>query len=395
MLGIAHNPSTRTVYKVALCLRLVALAMLGALVLAASAQAADEAPAGGVSSTEAPSTPLAPEAGGSGAISEELPGVSTPPLVPGEAQEAVSTPVAAEKTPEAVSTPVAAEKTPETVSTPVAAEKAPETVSTPVTPEKAPVSDPAPENPQAPEISTPVLSEVLPLEKAPESPKIAAGPEKETGSVAVGPEKASEDPPPPTIADSPVTLTRSDLGYATPEIGYEAAPDVPGALINSPTEPPTGGSLEAGAAEAAASVAAVAQISNAQRAGELSCELSSLSGDMSGSCSTEWLAPQVLLSGSPAGYAAAVAALAPSAGPPGDGGHGGAAVGSPPVSPGPGPAPAGASGSSAGATGLALSGFLTLAGLLLLGAPRAMRRLRLSCQPWLTACFVLIPERPG
>ena len=25
----------------------------------------------------------------------------------------------------------------------------------------------------------------------------------------------------------------------------------------------------------------------------------------------------------------------------------------------------------------------------------ALRRLRLSCQPWRTACFVLIPERPG
>jgi hypothetical protein len=68
-----------------------------------------------------------------------------------------------------------------------------------------------------------------------------------------------------------------------------------------------------------------------------------------------------------------------------------------PVSPTPGPAgPGGASGgSAAGGSGLALSGFFTLAGLLLLAAPRAMRRLRLSCQPWLTACFALIPERPG
>jgi hypothetical protein len=49
----------------------------------------------------------------------------------------------------------------------------------------------------------------------------------------------------------------------------------------------------------------------------------------------------------------------------------------------------------ASGSGTALSIFLTLAGLLLMAAPRAMRRLRLSCQPWLTACFVLIPERPG
>ena len=374
MLGIAHNPWMRTVYKVTLCLRMVALALLGALVLAASAHAAGEASPGGSGSTEAP---VAPEAGGSGAASEDPPGSSTPPLLPGETPESGG---------------VAPEKAPENVSTPV--EKGPETVRIPVA-RRTRRSHPSSRK-SCPEVLPPPVAEILPLEKAPELPKIPAGGEKEAVSVGSGAEKSSEDPPPPTIVDAPATLTRSDLGYATPEIGYEAAPDVQGALINSPTEtPPSGGSLELGASEAAASVAAVAQISNAQRAGELSCELSSLSGDMSGGCSSEWLAPQRFLSGSPASYAAAVAALAPTTGSPGDGGHGGVAVGSPPVSPGPGPAPAGAAGSSAGASGLALSGFLTLAGLLLLGAPRAMRRLRLSCQPWRTACFVLIPERPG
>ena len=59
-------------------------------------------------------------------------------------------------------------------------------------------------------------------------------------------------------------------------------------------------------------------------------------------------------------------------------------------------APSGAAGGSGagGAAGLALA-FLTLAGLLLVAPLRAMRRLRLSSAPWLTACFVLIPERPG
>ena len=67
-----------------------------------------------------------------------------------------------------------------------------------------------------------------------------------------------------------------------------------------------------------------------------------------------------------------------------------------PVSPGPGPAPGGAAGGgSGGSGGIALSGLLPLAGLLLLAGPRAIRRLRLSCLPLLTACFVLIPERPG
>ena len=113
-------------------------------------------------------------------------------------------------------------------------------------------------------------------------------------------------------------------------------------------------------------------------------------------CAAGGLGSERFLSASALGYATAAATLAAApAGAPAGGGHGGSAAGNPPVSPPPGPAPSGASGSATGASGLALSGFLTLAGLLLLGAPRAMRRLRLSCQPWLTACFVLIPERPG
>jgi hypothetical protein len=66
--------------------------------------------------------------------------------------------------------------------------------------------------------------------------------------------------------------------------------------------------------------------------------------------------------------------------------------------PSPSPAPAGGSaGGSAGGggSGGGLTGFITLLGLLLLAAPRALRRLRLRCEPWLTAFFVLIPERPG
>jgi hypothetical protein len=355
MLGIGHNPSTRSARKAALCLRLVILALLGALLLAAVAQA-DEASGGsnGVVSpvaagAELPSAAPAPETGG------------------GTTEKSSET-----KSSETVSTPPATGKFPETVSTP------------PATQTEALASDPGEKAPEAP--------------KLPQVPKTEAGLEKEAATIASGPEKVSEDLPPPTVVDMPVAtqaaVTRNDLGYTTPEIGYEAAPDVPGALINSPTDPPIGGSTEAGASEITASVAALAGITTARRAGGLSCELSSLGSGMARGCSAEWLSAEHLLPDSPAGYAAAVAALAPTTGTP-PGGHGGAAVGSPPVSPGPGPAPSGAAGSSAGAAGLALAGFLTLAGLLLLGAPRAMRRLRLSCQPWLTACFVLIPERPG
>ena len=117
---------------------------------------------------------------------------------------------------------------------------------------------------------------------------------------------------------------------------------------------------------------------------------------MTENCTARWVGAQRVLPESSMGFATVAASLVAATGdPPAGGGHGGSAVGNPPVSPGPGPAPSGASGSPMGASGLALSGFLSLAGLLLLGAPRAMRRLRLSCQPWLTACFVLIPERPG
>jgi hypothetical protein len=67
-----------------------------------------------------------------------------------------------------------------------------------------------------------------------------------------------------------------------------------------------------------------------------------------------------------------------------------------PTSPTPGPAPAGAAGGAAvGGSGIAPTAFLTLAGLLLLAAPHALRRLRLSSRPWRTSFFVLIPERPG
>ncbi len=66
--------------------------------------------------------------------------------------------------------------------------------------------------------------------------------------------------------------------------------------------------------------------------------------------------------------------------------------------PAPEPEPGGAGGGvAAGAAGggVGMSGFLTFAALLLLAAPHALRRLRLSSRAFLTAFFVLIPERPG
>jgi hypothetical protein len=81
------------------------------------------------------------------------------------------------------------------------------------------------------------------------------------------------------------------------------------------------------------------------------------------------------------------------AGLPSGAGHNGSPPASIPSSPGPGPG--GVSESTVAACGFALSIFLTLAGLPMLAAPRAMRRLRLASEPWRLAPFVLIPERPG
>jgi len=78
---------------------------------------------------------------------------------------------------------------------------------------------------------------------------------------------------------------------------------------------------------------------------------------------------------------------------------GAVAHGSAPVAPAPAPlAPAGGLGISAAggaASGLAFFLILSFLGLSMLGAPGAMRRLKLASERWRPALFVLIPERPG
>jgi hypothetical protein len=136
------------------------------------------------------------------------------------------------------------------------------------------------------------------------------------------------------------------------------------------------------------------QLSAAQRAADLNCELSGLSSPDTDNCTAGWLAGQSLSSTSPAYLT--TAAVAATAGTRADGAGAGSEGGSRSVTPPPGPAPSGAFGSAAaGSCGTAPTGFFTVGGHLRLVTPRAMRRLRLSCQPWRTAFFVLIPERPG
>ena len=66
-----------------------------------------------------------------------------------------------------------------------------------------------------------------------------------------------------------------------------------------------------------------------------------------------------------------------------------------PPSPGPSPSPGGVVSGSAAGAGVGFLILLTLAGLLALGPPGALRRLRLAAEPLGAAPFVLIPEHPG
>jgi hypothetical protein len=197
------------------------------------------------------------------------------------------------------------------------------------------------------------------------------------------------------------TLVSPDSTLAQPALAHSAATEESAAALLG--LPPTvgGPQTQASATPAAGVVVAGARaaMTAAQRAGALSCQLTALGGRTTDNCTVGWLGGK-RFPASPVGLIpeASSLAAAAAAGLSGGDDHGGSSGGNTPVSPAPGPAPGGASGAAVGGGapgGVALSIFLTLAGLLLLGGPRAMRRLRLSCQPWLTACFVLIPERPG
>ena len=220
-----------------------------------------------------------------------------------------------------------------------------------------------------------------------------------------GPEKAEKAPEPLLGATSAPGGKNQETVLAGSVTGAQGNAPAVASTVGAPPEPPVGppgaaaGPPQIPTALGAGqpTVDASAAITASQRDRQFNCELSTLGDGTASSCSAGWLSAQRLLVASPAALAPTAASVAAAAGSPPGGGHGGSGGASPPVNPAPGPAPApsGASGSAAGFSGVALSGFLTLAGLLLLGAPRAMRRLRLSCQPWRTACFVLIPERPG
>jgi hypothetical protein len=376
MLGIAHHPSTPIVSKGSLCLGAVVLALFGVLVFSASARAH-----GPGSVSEALTPTETPE----GAVPAPPEATETPEAVPGVLPLEVLPPV---PNPEVGPESAPALPPPEAVPTTPAPEPGAEPVPAVPAPEPGPVPVPATPAPEAaPAGPAP--------EVTPETPPVGTGrePAPEAPATGAGKEGAAEG------SGAPVAGAAQDgagPGHGAPGV----APEVSSGLAALQTSAPTGGAGETAAASAPARASGgVKGIVVARPAGDLTCELSALQGRVGPNCSGGLIGFQrSVVSASPVAFVAGAAAslTANDPGGPPDGGHGGSAVLRLPVSPAPGPAPSGVSGGSAtGATGLALTGFLTLSGLLLLAAPRALRRLRLSSAPWRTACFVLIPERPG
>jgi hypothetical protein len=376
ILGIV-NPLRQSPDKCRLYLRAIVLAMLGALVLAGNANAEASGTAAGGTPPSAEAAPEGASAGGaepaSGGSTEGTPPVSGEPA-PGEA---------AQGTP-----PVGGEPAPQ--ETPKGAPSAPAGEHSPEEAPKAPAGgEPAPQ--ETPKGATSGTGAEHPPEEAPKGALSApAGEHSSEGAPAGSP---SLPTPPPVILQTPATPQDAvTSGQSTREAPLALTVSLTGPFtVGGPGDggPPT---LDTGGASARAAVGMIA----ARRLGELSCQLSGPGGRTTHSCAAGWVVGPPVSSDSTIGFATAASLAAAATGDsPTGGGRGGSGMGNAPVSPAPGPAPGGASGSMTGGSGTALLTFLTLAGLLLLAAPRAMRRLRLSCRPWLTACFVLIPERPG
>jgi hypothetical protein len=254
-----------------------------------------------------------------------------------------------------------------------------EEVKPPVEEVKPPVEEVKP--PASKEVVVPVSDVTAPVEeqaKPVESAKEAAPTEQATAPVVVSSPSAPQAAATTTPASAP------------------AVAEAPGALVGAFPPVPAGESPERSSPPTSArtSIGMLGQLTAAQRAGELSCQLSGLTRRMSEDCSASLLPSGSLLSVASEERVAELSPARKSART--GGGYSEPVGGGRSVLPPPGPAPGGSFGGSAAAgSGIALSGFFTPAGVLHFAVPCAMRRLRLSCRPWRTAFFVLIPERPG
>jgi hypothetical protein len=358
-----------------LCLRAFILAMLAMLLLAAGAQA-DVPGAGG-------EAPEGQESGTVGVTEQQQPGEGGWEGGPEEAPQG---------------TGGEGEVAPETPVGETSGETAGETAvgETPVETQPVPPSEPVEEVTPPPSETvqeTPVGT--LPLESAEKAPAGVTEEPALSKSTESTEEAASGGSPSHSstllaAADPSEPPARADaLGEQAP-----SGPPATAAAITAQVAEVSG--LEKGSAKA------IPVRSAGSQAGRFRCELSALGGNMTDNCTAGWLgAPR---EGGSAPTSAAVTAVsslaaAATANSPSGGGHGGSGLGGPPLTSAPGSAPGGSSGAAGGGgggggSGAGVSTFLTLAGLLLLAAPRALRRLRLSFEPWLAACFVLIPERP-
>jgi hypothetical protein len=374
----------------------IVLALIVTLALAASAQADDPLSGSSPASTEAQGSP------GGQPSAEQTPAEAqaTAPNEGASETEGAGSGGSAEAPAGTLEEPVPAPEEPAAVTPPE------EQVVPPAPEETVPVETPVVETPV---VETPVATpEEPPVTIALEEP-VAAEVTSETrqgGSTEGAEELASKTAagertegmgeldataPRSTLLDTPaaVLAAHPDTGASEGSTATGAILPVIATIAGTEIERPGGGPP-----------ASAHGASAAQRAGSFSCELSQLGGRLTDNCAAGWLGAPRFLSAdaSSTGLVTVASSLvaATIAGSPSEGGHGGSAVSSPPVGPAPSPAPGGAAGAATGAAGgfAPLSTFLTLAGLLLLGAPRVLRRLRLSCEPWLAGCFVLVPERP-
>ncbi len=277
--------------------------------------------------------------------------------------------------------------------------------------------------PPAEGTSTPPSAEPTPPPAETTTPPTGNNPPPAEGSSAPTESKQSQElsngtqnPSPPAEAD-PVGKLETPAHSPGMEherafeasTGTSAAPNVAGAAAGNseggpPPTGPTGSEVVNLAGPSAASGSSAPLSPEAakivQRDEQRSCQLSLLGAPATAHCVAAWsgVAPARQAAATvPDDSAVASVLVAATAAGNGNGGHGSGGNG--PISPSPVPSPGGATGggvaSGAGGGGVGLAGFLTLIGLTLLAAPRALRHLRLSCRPYRTAFFVLIPERPG
>jgi nicotinate-nucleotide--dimethylbenzimidazole phosphoribosyltransferase len=360
------NLPTRRILRVTLLA--LTLSLLVALLTAGSAHAADpgqEAPQGtsGDTSAEAPAgaAPAAP-------ASEEPAQAAPPAEAPASAQPEVP----------AVEVPA------ETVQAP------------PVVPVEVKVEVPVLEVPVEAVPAAPVVE--APVQAPAASPVLAEAAEAvQVPPVAQENPKAQEETVTPRDAEgSPAASDGASQAVVSSVTAEATAPLGQSAPFDSIASASAG---ESQATTPSGSVPGLpspsVQSTEAHRAEAFACALSSMGGSLGGICSVSSERAR-LLSGPSFGLvevadrSASETASAPSAV-----SHSPVAVATPPINPAPSPAPSGASGAAAGGSGIAPVGFFNLSGLLRMGAPRAMRRLRLSFRPRTTACFALIPERPG